>query len=95
MKVHTNVHPHVHPRTQKFSSHPFHSKPGISLRPCPIYTVPQLLQREEDKNSCRLETGPRGQPAFEHEHRALVGEGVTNHRKGGLERVKFKKGKGW
>lgn len=46
--------------------------------PLPIHQILQLLEREEDEDGGRLKTEPGGYPAFEHEHRTLVGDGLAD-----------------
>ena len=45
----------------------------------PVYRVLELLERNEDEHRRRLQPRPRGQPALEHEHRALVAHALADH----------------
>ena len=50
----------------------------------PIHRVLELLERDEDEHRRRLQPRPRGQPALEHEHRALVAHRGADHLQGRL-----------
>ena len=45
----------------------------------PIYCVPQLFESDEYQDCCRLQTGPRRNPAPEHEHRPFISKGCLDH----------------
>ena len=56
-------------------------KPGF---PREVYQVLQLFQSQEDEDSRRLETCPRGHPSLEHEHWAFLGHRLADDGESGL-----------
>ena len=53
--------------------------PGSDVPAVPVRGVLELLERDEDEHRRRLEPRPGGEPALEHEHRALVAHRRADH----------------
>lgn len=45
----------------------------------PVHRISQLFEGNKDQNRRRLQTGPRWDPASEHEHRPLISKGRLDH----------------